>query len=135
MRLPEQRLWDAMRKAAPRGLWLERVENIVGEGIPDVHVGGARWDWVELKAPNRPKRETTPLMGAKEGLRQQQINWHVKAESMNLPSWILIRDTDKKELFLVSNKWADMINDMSVGDLRDVRTAATWEEIFMEIGR
>ena len=58
MRLKEQRLWDAMRKAAPKGVWLQRVENIVVDGMPDVYAveteGGACW--VELKAPVRPKR-------------------------------------------------------------------------------
>lgn len=130
MRLKEQRLWDAMRKAAPKGVWLQRVENIVVDGMPDVYAveteGGACW--VELKAPVRPKRATTRLLGD-EGLRPSQINWHLKAASMNQRTYVLIRD-DKLELFLIEGKFATDMNDWPLSVVREASLAGDWPSIF-----
>ena len=133
MRLKEQRLWDTMKRNAPTtGVWLDRVENIMVDGMPDVHVGARRWTWVELKAPKRPKRATTPLMGAKEGLRVSQVGWHMKAASMGLPSWILIRD-DQRQLYLVSGSYAAEVNDMTASQLMEISVADNWTAIFGEL--
>lgn len=134
MRLPEQRLWDAMKGAAPSDFWLQRVENVVTDGMPDVH-GAATLNnqsWIELKAPRRPKRATTPLMGNKEGLRPSQINWHVKAHSLAMRSYVLIRD-DEGELFLLDNSHAKEVNQYTVADLRCHSLAGDWPGIFEEL--
>lgn len=133
MRLKEQKVWDTMRTKAPRSLWLQRVENLVGEGIPDVHsvASGGHLSWIELKAAILPKRPTSKLLGT-DGLRQSQINWHVKAASKGAPAYILIRD-NKGALYFLHCTWAKMINDMTAGELREKSIAATWEEIFNEL--
>jgi hypothetical protein len=93
MRQQEQKLWDTMKRQAPTDMWLQRVENGLGPGMPDVlakSLSGCDC-WVELKAPQRPVRDTTPVLG--KDLRIDQINWHIKAASMGTKSWLLIRDS------------------------------------------
>lgn len=133
MRLPEQRLWDAMRKAKPHGFWLQRIENVVMSGMPDVHAAGPRRaSWVELKAPKRPKREATPLMG-REGLNPAQINWHLKAAQMGVRSYVLVRDSEH-QLFLLRGDQAAEINGWPLPKLRQFSIAQRWPDIFFEIG-
>ena len=129
MRQREQRLWDAMRKAAPPHVWLQRIENVVGEGMPDVFVAAHGSScWVELKAAIRPKRDTTPLLGS-DGLRLSQINWHIKAASVGLRTYVLIRD-DKRALYLVP---AHDLNARSSSEIENQSFAHTWHGIFAEL--
>lgn len=131
MRKQEQRLWDTMKRNAPSEFWLERVENVCVPGMSDVkvhHASGTNC-WVELKAPQTPKRATTKLMGEAEGLNIAQINWHLKAASMNQRSFILIRGSDQ-ELFLLPGKLAAIANDLSVPQMRGHSLASTWPEVF-----
>lgn len=129
MRNKEQRLWDAMKRNLPAGLWMQRIENVVGEGMPDVYVG-ASGKWVELKAPSAvPARASTRLLGS-EGLRPSQINWHLKnaACEKSPESFILIRTPDQ-ELLLISGSLAETVNEMPLSLLRDISRARTWAEI------
>jgi hypothetical protein len=49
-RLPEQKVWDQFRRAAPEGLMLQRHEDKFSLGIPDVSFMWAGTSgWVELK--------------------------------------------------------------------------------------
>jgi hypothetical protein len=135
MRLPEQRLWDTMRANKPRGFVLERVENIVTDGMPDVYVmAPAVATWVELKAPNPPKREATRVLGD-EGLRQSQKNWHIRASRLALPTWILIRERETGRLWLMAGYHADIINDMTADELDRGASARSWPEIFEALER
>jgi len=135
MRLPEQRLWDTMRGNKPRGFVLERVENIVGDGMPDVYVQApAVATWVELKAPNPPKRESTRVLGD-EGLRQSQKNWHVRASRLALPTWILIRERRTMRMWLMSGQHADVINSLTAAELDAGASAKSWPEIFEVLNR
>ena len=135
MRLPEQRLWDTMRGNRPRGFVLERVENIVGDGMPDVYVTAPAVSvWVELKAPNPPKREATRVLGD-EGLRQSQKNWHIQKTRLGLITWILIRERRTGRMWLVSGQWADSINDMTATELDKVSFAKTWPEVWEVLER
>lgn len=130
MRKQEQRLWDTMKRNAPTEFWLERVENVCVPGMPDVsvsHAGGTHC-WVELKAPTAPKRETTKLMG-REGLSLAQINWHLKAASMNQRSYILVRCSGQ-QLYLLPGKLAAIANDFSATQMRNHSLASKWAEVF-----
>jgi len=134
MRKKEQLLWDALKRNAPESLWLQRVENVVSEGMPDVYIG-ATGAWLELKAPSRiPARDDTPLLGAQNGLRISQINWHLKNASMlTAPqSYILIRTT-QKELLLLPGRLAGIVNACSLSALRAAKlnqaTTTEWDEI------
>jgi hypothetical protein len=133
MRKAEQVLWDAMRPKRPPRVWLQRIENLVGDGIPDVYAvrSGGIASWVELKAPKRPRRASTRLLGA-EGLRTSQINWHVKAASMNLRSYVLVRD-DHGELSLLEGVGADQMNDWTREQVLEESLADTWKLIYEAI--
>jgi hypothetical protein len=129
MRKQEQRLWDTMRKNAPPGLHLERVENAVGDGTPDVHyMKKGSLGWIELKAPKRPAKETTRLLGD-EGLRISQENWLGVATFFEIPAYVLIRD-DHKNLYLIPCKYWETMNDMTAQELEAVSLGSTWKEIF-----
>lgn len=128
MRFKEQRLWDTMKRNAPSDFWLQRIENVAVEGMPDVYVVCAEPCWVELKAPTAPKRPTTRLLG-NEGLRPAQINWHLKVASMGVRSFILIRD-DAAHLYLIPGPFAQLVNDMTIPELQKISIADTWQKVF-----
>lgn len=132
MRKKEQRIWDAFAPRAPRGVWLRRVENVVGEGDPDVWFRSRCTEgWLELKAPTAPSRAETRLLGD-EGLRPAQVNWWLKYTSLGGVGWVLIRD-NLGELFLVPGRHAKAMNDAPRGQLAAWSEAASWEAIFARI--
>jgi len=132
VRKPEQRVWDAMRSKAPPGVWLERVENVVADGMPDVHVlMHGKMAWVELKAAVCPARSSTRLLGV-NGLRQSQINWHLKAAARSLPVYTLVRD-DSMRLYLVHADHATAINDFTAAQLQAASIADSWAGIYQEL--
>jgi hypothetical protein len=63
MRLPEQRLWDWLDRRCGHSAHLQRIENRVGSGVPDVFAATFGWQgWVELKVlPAWPKKPSTPV--------------------------------------------------------------------------
>lgn len=132
MRLPEQQLWDKMRKAlvAVGGIYLERVENLVSEGTPDVlsstkHLGGF---WVELKAQDvLPLRETSKVLGSK-GLNPHQKNWHLDWRRAGGRSFILI-GIEQREFLLLPGLLHDAVNDMTITELRENSLAVGWQSI------
>lgn len=129
MRKEEQRLWDTMKRNAPPEIWMERVENLVGDGMPDIWFAArGRHGWVELKAPTRPKRDTTRLLG-NQGLRTSQLNWHRKAAVRDLPAWTLSRDSSG-ELYLVHCKHSQEINELTATELAAASVADNWPDIF-----
>jgi hypothetical protein len=127
MRLKEQRVFDTLKRHCPADIWVQRIENMIGVGMPDnvLLVKGGHQCWLELKAPTAPKRFTTPLLGNKEGLNKDQINWHTKCAAQGVLSWVLIRDTDLR-LFLVSGGFAPTLNLMTVEQLLEVAVATRW---------
>jgi hypothetical protein len=130
MRKAEQALWDTMRRNKPAGCWLQRIENMAGSGEPDVLVIRMNFcGWAELKAPMRPKRETTALLGKKEGLRPSQINWHLKAATYGVPTYILIRD-NHGALLLVPGSLAKEVNNLARNELKKRSVAESWKTIF-----
>jgi hypothetical protein len=132
MRLPEQRLWDSMRRNAPLMAWMQRIENSAVDGMPDVVVMNMGVvTWVELKAAKLPKRTTTRLLG-NEGLNQDQINWHIKCQLHGGRSFVLIRD-DERQLYLINGSFAAFINDAPAIQLAAVSCASDWVSIFEKI--
>lgn len=129
MRKAEQRVWDSMKRNAPSNIWMERVENMVKEGMPDVWVAAhGKHSWVELKAAKLPVRATTPLLG-KDGLRQTQLNWHYKAAQRGLPVYTLIRD-DKNQIYFISCQHSEQVNRMTATELSKLSLAHSWGEVF-----
>lgn len=133
MRKPEQRLWDRMRTALGPHVRLERVENVVTVGMPDVVscVEGSVV-WVELKAVEAlPHRPNTPVLGSK-GLSQEQKNWHLDWARWGGRSYVLV-GVFPKLLFFVSGTHADQINAMSHTQLLQHSLATSWQEILTVI--
>ncbi len=125
-RKPEQLLWDALRRRLQDrdgDLWLQRVENGMGAGMPDVLLirdGGVLW--VETKRrPDLPVRHSTPLLGERYGLNVDQRNWHHKWAAHGGDSQILISAGARlQEVFLVSGAFADEVNGLTLLTLRSL---------------
>ena len=137
MRKKEQLLWDAMKRALSPRLRLQRVENLVGEGMPDVYVG-LSGKWVELKAVDKvPKRPDTPLLGDKTGLRLSQVNWHLAhADGYAPASYVLIRIRGEDEdnlsaatVYLLPGSLAARINAMPMKEIRAASLTESWQGI------
>jgi len=114
-RLPEQRLWDRLRKVARGKIHTERIENIVGVGRPDVDtlVAGS-FVPIELKQIDGwPKRRNTRVLGDK-GLSQAQRNWHVVWRNWGGTSLIVVGVGE--EVFAFSGERVDDINQYTAAD-------------------
>lgn len=137
MRLPEQRLWDAMRTNSPRDIKLQRVENGLDAGMPDViaiHRGSGLVTWVELKAQREyPKRSGTPVLNQQHGLNISQRNW--------LRDWTFARGRAftligvgggrGRDLFLVPGADADRVNQLDTFSIRIY--AVDWIMVFKRL--
>lgn len=129
MRKAEQRLYDRMRRAAPSHIWLQRVENLVGNGMPDVYVAGAcRGAWVELKSVRRPKRDATRLLGTSP-LRTSQVNWLLKAATKGVEAYVAVGD-ERGALWVVPATVARWANDAPLKSFQEWSVAGEWEEFF-----
>jgi hypothetical protein len=120
-----------MRKVAPNDWWLQRIENMVGDGIPDVHVtpSSGRDCWVELKHGLRARTGKRFLRSDTTKVRVSQVNWHLKAGQMRLRSFILIRD-DSLQLWLFRGFLAERISTMTLEEAESLTLARTWIGVF-----
>lgn len=130
MRKQEQKLWDRMRHCLKDHIYLERIENVVGPGRPDVDTLWAGIVLpVELKAlAVFPQRPTTPVLGGK-GLNQNQLNWWLNWKRWGGSGFILVGAAG--ELFAVPAKFSDDINNFNLQQLATYRT--TWPEFITQI--
>ena len=117
MRKTERRLWDRMRRALNGRVRLERIENIVTNGMPDVLATCNHVAFVELKAVEAPPvREMTRVLGDK-GLSIEQRNWHLDFARWGGCSYILI-GVGIEHLFMINGRRADEVNNMSMSELK-----------------
>ena len=137
MRQKEQRLWDRMRsKLQPyRDLQLERVENGLGAGMPDVHaVANGIMSWVELKAVDvAPARGTTPLLGEAHGLLREQKNWHFNYIKHRGRCWVLI-GVGPRAVYMISGEHCDRINSMTLDQFNEESVAKDWQMVAHYLG-
>lgn len=120
-RKPEQRLWDRMRAALdPKMVHLERVENLVGSGMPDVlAVSGGVVTWCELKAVDAPPaRVTTPLLGASKGLNQEQANWHLTWQAHGGRSCVIIGCSSS--VYMLPAEHVQTTNSRTLGEMPEI---------------
>jgi hypothetical protein len=121
MRKSEQLLWDRLKRCrdlrAPM-LYMERMENRLGEGRPDIDtLWRGRFVPVELKQVDAyPARSNTPVLGSR-GLNQQQVNWHLSWRQHGGTSLILVGVRDAQSLYLVNGSQADDLNRLSRAEL------------------
>lgn len=130
-RKPEQRLWDRMSRNVGRdpAIWLQRMENMVGSGFPDVQaISRGVVTGVELKqADTLPIRPDTRLL--KKGMRQDQLNWHLECHRHGGRSCVLVGAG--ADYFVVVPGWrADKINAASLTTMVDISIIAGHGQTF-----
>jgi hypothetical protein len=130
----EKQLWQKVRAALQADFFLQRVENLVGEGVPDVIYhsrSNGRCGFIELKSRDKfPARENTPVFSGQHGLRPAQIAWiHCRAET-GARVWVLAQCGG--EMFLVHGRLARRFNLMTEEDLRKECEGGC---VFREAGR
>lgn len=132
MRKAEQKFWDCLKRAAPSDFWLQRVENTLVAGMPDVYCawdGGAAW--IELKTPKAPARVETKLLG--ESLSQDQVNWHIKAKSLEIPTFIAIRVIGSNDPIFMKGSTPALIKIVSRRFLEEAAFARSYEQFFAKL--
>ncbi len=129
MRLPEQRLWTKLRdNLVTRHVLLERVENLVNVGTPDVHaIANGQTTWLELKATEMPARSETPLLG-RDTVSRDQRNWHMNYHQHGGRSLIVIGVGPRVTLSL-SGEYVDKVNEMPFHEIMAKAVAVNWEEL------
>lgn len=133
-RLPEQRLWDRIRAKNRGRVRMERIENLVGVGRPDVDtlVNGSFLP-VELKAiKDWPARATTKVLGRK-GLRLDQRNWHLDWRRWGGKSLVVVGVG--REVYSFVGAHADVINDFVREDFELHACAIGIEELIQHMLR
>lgn len=136
MRKTEQRLWDRMRaKAVEPRVRLERIENLVSVGSPDViAIKNGQVTWIELKAVETfPAKADTRVLGAK-GLSVAQRNWHYQWYANDGASLILI-GVGPGIIYAIHGFLADGVNEMSRGELEKHSVAKDWVALFDYLGK
>ena len=110
----EKDLWKKVQRGFGQvidgvGGRMDRVENGVIEGMPDVSTTAAGIDvWIELKYVAKwPSRANTRVLGDK-GLRAEQINWHLRHKRAGGRSYILMGIG--KEIYLADGMYAKEVN-------------------------
>lgn len=134
MRHEEQLCWDNFKKRAPSDFIMHRVENMLGEGMPDVFgfAPDGAYFWVELKAVKSiPRRLSTPLLG-REGLRRSQKNWHAQAAHCKLRCYTLMR-VARDEIFLVECEYSEGLNNYNHQEINGIAIASDWAGVFKEL--
>lgn len=113
MRQKEQLVYDALKRHAPKGAWLQRIENVAGVGQPDVLAAAFSGPiFIELKAPKAKRNADVPVLGKDQGLNKDQENWHMRATIHGFRTWIVARDTQGR-LFVAPGLWAEGLNMMT----------------------
>lgn len=133
MRKPEQRLWDSMRRAHGSTIHLERIENAVGTGIPDVLSLDEGWVvFCELKVQEDiPTRASTPLLGKKKGLNTDQLNWHLNWTKRGGNSLIIVRIgvASNAKVYAFAGSKADSVNSLTADSIESAADAVGWYSI------
>jgi hypothetical protein len=115
-----QRLKKCVAKPTDR---FERIENGLLAGMPDVNYCMSGYEgWIEIKAPEEPKREATPLFGSNHPVSIEQINWmHTQHMAMG-QSWLFIA-TGVRVMLIHGGRIATVrgkVNEMSVAGLESI---------------
>lgn len=89
----ESGLWNTIRKnlKGTPGLHMERIENVVGVGTPDVNIcHEGKEAWVELKLIRSfPKRSTTPVRIPH--FKEEQLYWIQERAKAGGRAWLFVQ--------------------------------------------
>lgn len=127
-RLKEQKLWDRMRRAVGEKVRLERVENVMTVGMPDVlALADGHVTWAELKAVDGyPARPATRVLGV-EGLSIKQKNWHLSWRRNGGTSIIVVGVA--RDLYALHGSHHDHVNEYSRAELECHAFARDWDGV------
>lgn len=106
--MSESALWKRMRGGIADYCFVQRLENLVGTGVPDVVLHDRKTGkeaWVELKyRPGYPKRGSTCVFSGDYGLRPDQKAWIYERALAGVNIWVVAQAEDN--LFLVHGRFA-----------------------------
>jgi len=106
--MSEARLWQRMRDGVTGRCFAQRIENLVGAGMPDVILhcrATGQSAWVELKhRPLYPIRRSTPVFNGDHGLRPDQKAWIYERAMGGANIWIIAQCN--KDLYVLDGKIA-----------------------------
>jgi hypothetical protein len=90
---PEANLWAAVRRNMPKDCMANRIENLSGGGIPDVHMLLESMPvWIELKVAKFRRLTLSP----------HQIAWHTAYNARKGLSFFLVKDPSSGLFYLFS---------------------------------
>lgn len=96
MSRPEVQFWDLIKKHVPGDV--ERIENLVSEGTPDV---SGSWNgkdyWIELKVAKNKRKEIPP----EKLCRQSQLVWHAKRVRQGAIIFLIVKYPNNIKLYKV----------------------------------
>jgi len=124
--MSEARLWKRMRVGISDLCFAQRIENMVGEGVPDVILHSRNTGecfFVELKyRPGIPARAATPVFKGDYGLRPAQVTWIYGRAIAGAQIWVLGQCGE--HLILIHGRYARDLDAMTFSDLM---TLASWD--------
>lgn len=119
----EKQLWEWLRtrintRLPPnRARRIDRIESLTTPGIPDVSYTILGVDgWIELKAVDLPVRMATRVLGPKDGLSQDQMNWHKRHLDAGGLSFVFVHAGEWR--WLIHGCHGDLLNEYSREDWR-----------------
>ena len=122
--MAEKDLWATMRDHLKRYGDFQRVENMVGSGIPDVNycLPPGVEGWVELKQTQGwPRDPMRPL--ALDHYTPQQRLWHKRRRSAGGRVFVLLQIVKPCEYILLDARWAAIHLGLTATQ-RDIKQAA-----------
>lgn len=126
--MSEAALWKRMRAGVSEYCFVQRIENGVGAGMPDVVLHSratGKEAWVELKFRKQyPKRVDSAVFSGGCGLRPDQKAWIYGRALAGVNIWIL--GQVEKDLFLVHGRYA---RELELMDQEELFRACAWAAI------
>lgn len=139
--MSETNLWKRMRRGVAPFSFVQRIENLVGEGVPDVilHVrDDGRCLLVELKHRQLyPVRASTPIFTGNCGLRPEQVAWIYSRAIVGAGIYILGQCDDR--VWLVHGRFARELHTFSRAALdeccewKDSARLTDWERMILSM--
>lgn len=115
----EARLWQRLRDGVRPHCFVQRIENSVSAGVPDVWLcsrENGQGAWVELKyRPSLPVRENTAIFKGGYGIRPEQVAWIYGRATAGARIYILGQCGDS--LWLLHGRFAREISTFPVAVL------------------
>lgn len=139
-------LKNGVKNVYPYLYRFDRIETPITPGIPDISFAfqiprkRAAEGWIESKSVALPARSTTTILG-RDGLSQEQVNFHYFAHRIEGRSFIFVRAGAWK--FLVANRFAESVNGWNLNDYSTFATISVigdwhrhdWECLIQELTR